>query len=145
MYLLMQLGSEPGILQSSPPWNNTALGVPIHRNAYTICTSKFQNFADLSHVQLFTWTFRTKPLGFHDLLLLVISFLLIPKSRNFSVSWVSLQDFLGSWKLFEGDFQPNPIAFSRLPWSMCITGFHFSHVWNASLKFCQTKCNTKIS
>ena len=44
---------------------------------------KFQNFAYLSHVQLFTWTFRTKPFGFHELLLLVLSFRLIPKSRNF--------------------------------------------------------------
>ena len=83
MYLLMQSGSKPGILQSSAPWNNTVLSVPIHRNAYTIFTSKFQNFADLSHVQLFNWTFRTKPLGLHELLLLVFSFRLTPKSRNF--------------------------------------------------------------
>ena len=47
-------GVKTGELQSPPPWNNTILGVPIHRNTYTICTSNFQNFADLSHVQLFT-------------------------------------------------------------------------------------------
>ena len=29
------------------------------------------------------WTFRTKPFGFRKLLLLVLSFRLIPKSRNF--------------------------------------------------------------
>ena len=38
-------------LQSRPPWNNTVLGVPIH---IQFAHPKFQNFADLSHVQLFT-------------------------------------------------------------------------------------------
>ena len=42
MYLLMQPGSKLGILQSPPPWNNTILSVPIHRNTYTICTSNFK-------------------------------------------------------------------------------------------------------
>ena len=86
---------------------------------------KFQNFADLSHVQLFTWTFKTKPLGFHELLLLVLSFRLIPKSRNVSASWAFLQDFLGSWQLFEVDFQPSSAAFGLLPWSMCTLDFTF--------------------
>ena len=58
MYLVMHPGSKPGVLKSPPPWNNIVLGVPIHRNTYTICTSKFQNFADLSHVQLFTLNFQ---------------------------------------------------------------------------------------
>ena len=44
MYLLMQLGSKPGILQSPPPWNNTVLSVPRHRNTYTIYTSKILKF-----------------------------------------------------------------------------------------------------
>ena len=47
-------GVKTGALQSPPPWNNTVLDVPIHRNTYTIAHPKFQNFADLSHVQLFT-------------------------------------------------------------------------------------------
>ena len=47
-------GVKTGVLQSPTPWNNTILGVPIHRNTYTIFTSNFQNYADLSHVQLFT-------------------------------------------------------------------------------------------
>ena len=42
MYLLMHLGSKPGVLQCPPPWNNIVLDVPIRRNTYTICTSKSQ-------------------------------------------------------------------------------------------------------
>ena len=47
-------GVKTGVLESPPPWNNTVLGVPIHRNTYP----KFQNFVDLCHVQLFTLNFQ---------------------------------------------------------------------------------------
>ena len=71
MYLLMQTGSKPRVLQSPSPWNNTVVVVPIHRNTYTIAHQNFKFFADLSHVQLFTmnmqdqapWLPRTSPVG----------------------------------------------------------------------------------
>ena len=79
----MQTGSKPGTLHSPPPWNNTVLGVPLHiYNTYTIAHQNFK-IADLSYVQSFTLNVKTKPLGFHGLVLLVLSFELIPKSRNF--------------------------------------------------------------
>ena len=47
----MQTGSKPGTLHSPPPWNNTALGVPLHiYNTYTIAHQNFK-IADLFRVQ----------------------------------------------------------------------------------------------
>ena len=72
------------VLHSPLPWNNTVLGVPIHRNTYTIAHPKFQNFADLSHVQLFTLNIQDQAPQLPKLLPLFLSFQLIPKSRNFA-------------------------------------------------------------
>ena len=80
----MQMGSKPGTLHSPPPWNNTVLGVPLHiYNTYTIAhqNSKLQIYPTFNHL---LGTFKTKPLGFHGPFLLVLSFLLILKSRNFA-------------------------------------------------------------
>ena len=44
MYLLNVTGVKTSALQSPPPWNNTVLDVPIHKNTYTICTSKISKF-----------------------------------------------------------------------------------------------------
>ena len=74
----MQMGSKPGYHNPLP------LGITpssVFQYIYNLHI-KFQNFCR-SQVQLFTWTFRTKPLSFHKILLLVLSFWLIPKSRNF--------------------------------------------------------------
>ena len=49
MYLFNVTGVKTGALESPPPWNNT-IGVPIHKNTYTICTSKISKFCrSVSH------------------------------------------------------------------------------------------------
>ena len=44
MYLFNVTGVKIVALKSPPPWNNTVLSVPIHKNTYTICTSKISKF-----------------------------------------------------------------------------------------------------
>ena len=76
----MQTGSKPGC------YNPLHLGITpssVFRYIGIHIPFAHQNFANLSHVQLFTLTFRTKPLGFHELLLLVLSFRLIPSLGTF--------------------------------------------------------------
>ena len=104
MYLLMQKGSKPRCYIPPPPWNNTVLGVPILRNTYTIYTSKSSKILQIYPAfNYLLWTFRTKPLGFYKILLLVLSFRLIPKSRNFLAAtllmfpyWVVLATMMSS-------------------------------------------------
>ena len=86
MYLLMQMGSKLGHDNAHPLGMTPSLVIQYIGIHIQFVHPKFQKFSDLSHVQLFTWNFRTKPLGFHELLLLVLSFWLIPKSRNFVVA-----------------------------------------------------------
>ena len=103
---------QTGVLHSRPPCNNTILGVPIHiQFAHQI--SKFCRSVSRSIIYL---NFQGQAPRLPWASLAGLSFRLIPKSRNFFVSWASLQYFLGSWKLFEEDFQPSPATFCLLPW-----------------------------
>ena len=73
-------GVKTRTLQSPPPWNNTILGVPIHMQFSHQIFKILQTYPMFNYL---LWTFRTKPLSFHELLLLVLSFRIIAKSRNF--------------------------------------------------------------
>ena len=58
--------------------------IGIHIQYIYNCTSKFQNFANLSHVQLFTLNVQNQAPPLPELLLLVLSSQLILKPRNFA-------------------------------------------------------------
>ena len=82
MYLLMQMGSK------RVHYNPLPLGITLPSVFQYIgihIQFAHQNFKILQIYPMFNyllWNFRTKPLGFLKLLLLVLSFRLIPKSRN---------------------------------------------------------------
>ena len=83
MYLLMQMGSKPGYYNPLPLGITPSsvfqyLGIHIQ-----FAHPKFQNLQICPMLNYLLWTFRTKPFSFHKLLLLVLRFQLIPKSRNF--------------------------------------------------------------
>ena len=83
MYPLMQMGQKPR------NYNPLPLGITLSLVFQYIgihIQFAHQNFKILQICPMFNyllWTFGTKPLGFHELLLLFPSLWLIPKPRNF--------------------------------------------------------------